>query len=283
MGTTALIRAVIVYWVTLASATPTFTAALSAPILPTAYTANWILFDTPDNTTIPPYNATLPAGSYSFGTTYYDWSKQAMVEVYYDKCIDIFPSAGNNYSCMFLNVNASTFLTRSFANGTNSCCLFETPWYPPPPNFLHQDGISFAGVTHKMSVLPINWWNIPVPPPAGPFSYGFYPAQWTQLLLHNQEANVAAHMPKVQVEGVEEHKGGETVGVPAGFSFRSIIGFTLQMFYDVRAGPNSSVFDIPQLCNSAPSCNFGGGSAIPSNEATPPNVSPSISLSRRPL
>jgi hypothetical protein len=104
------------------------------PELPVQYISNFILFDT-ESTIVPPYTDYLPPGSVSFGTTFYDWTLRSMVEVYRDKCVDIFPG-GNDFGCHFINIQNRTLLTRQFANGTEDCCVYQPRWFPPPPDFL---------------------------------------------------------------------------------------------------------------------------------------------------
>jgi hypothetical protein len=88
------------------------TASL-APILPQYFVANFTEYTAP-LTRDPPYVDGVPEAPFyaSRGATYYDWTRQAMIEERYDYCVNIFPE-GNMYPCTFFNANNISYLIRN--------------------------------------------------------------------------------------------------------------------------------------------------------------------------
>lgn len=93
---------------------------------------NWTMYSATDFYPLPPY-ANEPPAPYTAarGTTYYDFKKLSMVEIYHDWCIPIFPN-GNDWKCIFLNTHNTTWLINDSPD-MGPCCVFGKPWLPPKP------------------------------------------------------------------------------------------------------------------------------------------------------
>eukprot|EP00759_Apiculatamorpha_spiralis_P006917 PhF_6_TR14129/c0_g1_i3/m.22597 len=98
-----------------------------------------------------------------------------MIEKRFDYCVNIFPT-GNNFSCVFHNINATSYL---LTEGPNSpfppCCIFGQPWHPPPPDFLRSKVRSqYVPGNYPWAGVNAQWWIVPsIKPPVGPFYYAF--------------------------------------------------------------------------------------------------------------
>ncbi|EGG19538.1 hypothetical protein DFA_00116 [Cavenderia fasciculata] len=177
----------------------------------------------------PPYaNNMVPAPfKGGRGMTYYDWSNQAMHEVYYDFCVPIF-SNGSDWSCDFINVKGVSYIVThdDAPSDVPPCCVFGDPWYPPSPNFITGCGAT-QNVSAPLNGQEIDYWTIYLPGSGGLFGYGFY-------------AN-----------------GSSTAGwTPGSFFFAAApSGWTIQNFENFRqTTPPASAWVLPDSCNNAQPC-----------------------------
>jgi len=148
------------------------------------------------------------------GITHYDWSLQAMTEIYYDQCIDIFPN-GRDDACQFLSRRDSTYLIKFADRDTSkpkSCCKWRaSEFWAPRPDVLRQMVFDRALPIDQRA---IKRWILDIPMP-GPFGYGIFADS----------------------------------GKPAAFWFPVISGWVQQQFYEFKAErPAAKVFDLPQIC-----------------------------------
>jgi hypothetical protein len=186
-----------------------------APLLPEQFSMQWSMFefssnDRPPFTEIPKPYQTLR------GTTHYDWTKKSMTEIYYDKCIDIFPN-GRDFPCQFTSVDEKTYLIRFSGPGASnpaSCCLWEeTGFWAPRPDVIRNMAFDKS---QSIGGQKANWWILDIPMP-GPFGFGFF----------KKSAN------------------------PAAFWFPVISGWVQQNFSDFSEGaPGAKAFVIPVVCQA---------------------------------
>jgi hypothetical protein len=167
------------------------------------------------------------------GQTFYHWqgsaANSAMLEVYHDICVPIFPRAGNQWPCQFLIKNSTAYLISKDQSTTFApCCVFEKPFYPPAPTFAHV--LSFNGTSSVFGLNNmVDWYVVQGSQPATTFGYGF----------------VTPARP-------------DGTSVPGAFFFGSVGGWAQQNFVDVSVvEPEPSVFTIPDVCIGAPICNWG--------------------------
>ena len=206
------------------------------PLLAPHFTMKWrIVASTNDNSSIPLDWHPLPPKNVKYmlgtGTTYYDWSQKAMLEVYDDYCVPIFGPLTdkiNQFRCNFLNVNLTSYLISLDPSPFPKCCVFgEQVFHPPEPTFLNN---MFYNSSAALFGKPVDWWVLDTDQndPAEPFGYGFY--------------------PKDQVSGYQ---------TPAAFWFRTVDGFSIQYFKDFEVKkPDPSVWKLPSYCVNAPSCGY---------------------------
>lgn len=182
----------------------------------------WNIYAMVTNSSAYPF---VPVKPYTQGTgsTFYDWDRHSMLEVYDDFCVPIFEQ-GNNWRCHFLNINGTSYLV-SWDGPLSPCCVFAEDFNPPSPDFLNAAKVPFNKTT-SLEGRDVNWWVLDGDDPAEPFGYGFV---------------------------ADKH----AVGTPAGFWFRSDNGYASQIFYDVDVSrPDPRTWDLPSACVNAPSCNF---------------------------
>eukprot|EP01062_Namystynia_karyoxenos_P077482 TRINITY_DN7814_c0_g1_i1.p2 TRINITY_DN7814_c0_g1~~TRINITY_DN7814_c0_g1_i1.p2 ORF type:complete len:240 (+),score=41.18 TRINITY_DN7814_c0_g1_i1:71-790(+) len=107
--------------------------------------------------------------------SYYDWTKQAMIEHYVDDCVPIFTS-GWKFECKFLNLNNQALLityNKTRPAGWPPCCLFRKPHHPPAPDFLAALNKS-AVLDSPVGCRQARWWKMDIPPPAGPMWFPWF-------------------------------------------------------------------------------------------------------------
>jgi len=205
----------------------------SPPPLPQAFQCNFTEYTAPQ-TGSPPYVDGLPSPPFyaSRGTTYYDWSRQAMIEVRYDYCVNIFPSFEPTFPCIFHNVNQTSYLISFNTTSLPPCCVFAQPWHPPPPDFLQNGTVLPVGPTPWYGKAAY-WYELPdIKPPTGPFFYAF--------------RNQGTTIPEVYLS----------------FSFPGVTGWVQQNFFNVKnSAPEQSVWDVPPQCvppagETLPNCGF---------------------------
>lgn len=198
------------------------------PAIPQGFYGSFTEYSAP-LTAPPPYINGIPDAPFiaTRGEVYYDWASQAMIEKRLDYCVNIFPT-GNNFTCIFHNVNKTSYLVTA---GPNSpfppCCVFGQPWFPPPPDFLQtRVQAQFAAYAPWSNVSAL-WWVVPsVAPPTGPFWYAFASEQSPQVYLS--------------------------------FSFPGVNGWVQQNFFNITyAAPDPAVFELPAQCNGGKVDNCG--------------------------
>jgi len=186
-----------------------------APFLAEQFSMNWLMYEF-NSIQPPPFSAIPTPHKISRGQTHYDWSKKRMIEIYFDRCINIFPT-GNDFSCKFISDHDKTYLIK-FTVGTletpKSCCLWsKEPFWAPRPDVLRN--MRFHKKT-KSEGQTINWWIYDIPLP-GPFGYG-----------------TSKNLPR-----------------PVAFWFPVIDAWVQQNFFDYKEEkPDHKVFDLPQVCQS---------------------------------
>jgi len=186
------------------------------PLWPHQYTVNWKMYEFKSETR-PPFLKIPSPHKVIRGKTYYDWSQQSMVEVYFDRCIDIFPK-GNQFSCKFISKKNKTYLVKSRLGEVEkikSCCLWSnSSFWAPRPDVLRN--MKFEKETRTNDGTEILWWIYDIPLP-GPFGYG------------------------------TTKKDSE----PAAFWFPVISGWVQQNFHNFsKSKPDAQVFDLPSKCNT---------------------------------
>jgi hypothetical protein len=145
-----------------------------APILPMRYQMDWVMHEVQSEDRPPFFDLEGSPGRSTAvlpGRTFYDWTQHKMVEVYLDRCINIFPS-GNDFACKFISSGNTTYLVkypRGNLRRADSCCRWsDGDFYAPRPdvlrNFQRQNQSTHDGRT-------TNWWVLEEPMP-GPFGYG---------------------------------------------------------------------------------------------------------------
>ena len=83
-----------------------------------------------------------------------------MIEIYDSHCVPIFEGS-TSWPCHFLNTNKTAYLITFTASAHRPpCCIFQQPFYPPPPNFL--DNVPYNG-TSLLAGRTVNWWGFPGP------------------------------------------------------------------------------------------------------------------------
>ncbi len=162
----------------------------------------------------PPYEEIPKPYTVDRGKTFYDWSEKKMTEIYYDHCIDIFPS-GNNFSCQFISDRDKTYFITFKLNDLNqaqSCCLWSAgEFWAPRPDVLQN--MTFQKETESQK-QQVTWWNYNIPLP-GPFGYGT----------------------------VKEN-------IPYAFWFPVISGWVQQNFSNYSPEkPDPRIFELPDLCH----------------------------------
>lgn len=189
------------------------------PLIANQFSMDWQMYELDPAKETPPVLALIPQNFISSGETHYDWSKRKMVEVYLDRCLNIFPS-GNDFSCKFLSSYGKTYLIRSELGNINklkSCCLLSAdPFWAPRTDVLRNMG--FQKTTGERNKT--NWWILDTPLP-GPFGYGTL----------------------------------ERSGDPVAFWFPVIDKWVQQNFsnYSERQPP-PAVFAFPRICREAQVC-----------------------------
>jgi hypothetical protein len=184
-----------------------------APNWAQQFSMNWNMYEFVSKES-PPF-ATIPQpNQVSRGETHYDWPERKMIEIYYDRCINIFPS-GNDFSCKFISDHDKTFFIKFPLRNLEkpkSCCLWsKDAFWAPRPDVLKN--MSFQKKTLN-SGKTVNWWIYDIPLP-GPFGYG-------------------------TVDGSAE---------PVAFWFPVIGAWVQQNFSDyVQSKPDPKVFELPELC-----------------------------------
>jgi hypothetical protein len=189
-----------------------------APRLAEKFSMDWKMVEF-ESKTRPPFTSIPKPTGVLHGSTYYDWSKKAMTEVYRDQCIDIFPSGRDN-PCRFTSVGDQTHLIRyddKTLKTVKNCCRWSSAafWAPRP------DVGSNMQEDKKMHLgsRPVKWWTLDIPLP-GPFGYGFYEDE-----------------------------------TPAAFWFPVISGWVQQNFENYKPGaPGADAFVLPTACTDAPVC-----------------------------
>jgi len=213
------------------------TAMAVNPKLPLQFQMQWRMVATINNNIsipldwnpLPPKGVQYLVGS---GSTYYDWDRKAMLEIYDDFCVPIFGPLGdrtNLFKCNFLNVNLTSYLISEPPSPFPSCCVFGSQvFHPPAPDFLKHMNFNSAG---QLFDKQVDWWVLDTntDDPAEPFGYGFY-------------KNIN---PETKIRD------------PAAFWFRTVNGFTVQYFrkFEIKT-PNQSTWDLPKICINAPSCGY---------------------------
>ncbi|EFA76268.1 hypothetical protein PPL_10029 [Heterostelium album PN500] len=196
------------------------------PFWPTQWVTDWTIIYTSSDQEPPFSNNNIPppfkGGS---GRTYYDWSNQAMHEVYNDFCVPIF-SNGSDWTCDFINVKGVSYLVTHDDRPADvpPCCIFGDPWYPPAPNFIQTCG-AVQNVTSSLNGQQVDYWTIYLPD-SGSFGYGFY-------------AN-----------------GTSNGWTPASFYFAAApSGWTIQNFENFQpTTPPANAFQVPDSCINASPC-----------------------------
>jgi hypothetical protein len=199
-------------------------AAPEPGIWPDTWSTDWIITNHPGEDPVPPYGSVVPGPMVQgTGKTYYDWTTQSMLEIYYDFCVPIF-SYGNDWRCRFLIVDQVSYLMVMDpvqVEVPKNCCVFMNPFHPPPPNFAVRAQMPYNTTTELgpgTGDRKVNWFVLDGPEPM-PFGYGF------------EDANP---------------------NNPGGFFFRGYQGWTQQDFFNFQAGPvPSDVFDLPSSCKAA--------------------------------
>lgn len=195
--------------------------AIPPPLLPTAYSMNWDMYEFSGSQRPPRAELSQPLGVIH-GSTYYDWSRKSMTEIYRERCIDIFPE-GRDYPCQFTSIADKTFFIRfakSEAHQVESCCLWRRePFWPPRPDVLR---VMSYDQQQSWQGVDTTWWILDTPEP-GPFGYGL--------------------------------SGGR----PVAFWFPVISGWVQQVFRDFSTvAPASAPFELPVICRatSLPQCDL---------------------------
>jgi hypothetical protein len=197
-------------------------ALKSPPLLQNKYSMDWTMYEF-KATQSPPFQSIPRPVLAMRGHTSYDWSEKKMTEVYFDRCIDIFPS-GNDFSCQFISDHDKTyFITFKLKDLTKaqSCCLWsEDAFWAPRPDVLQN--MKFQ---KQMAIQgeQANWWIYDIPLP-GPFGYGI----------------------------------GEQSSRPISFWFPVISGWVQQNFFNYAIdNVGNSDFDLPPICKGKPNgCNL---------------------------
>lgn len=210
------------------------------PILPQYFQGQFTEYTAYDDTAGPPYvNGVPPAPLLaSRGRVYYDWRLRNMIEVRYDYCVNIFPTAGHDFPCTFQNVNGTSYLiTYNRSAVLPPCCVFAKPWFPPQPAFLRDNVTAVFFSEAPWNAGKANWFKVPsIQPPTGPFFYSF----------------------NASIPSTEEQ-------VYSSFAFPGISGWVQQSFFDISATPpDASVWELPGIClpvETLPSCDFFGSSS----------------------
>jgi len=189
------------------------------PLWDNFYSMDWEMYELDPALYTPPV-LEMPADRLvSRGETHYDWTKRKMVEVYKDRCINIF-SNGNDFSCKFFSTYGRTFLIRYDLGDTTrprSCCEIEGDFWAPRKDVLRNMG--FQKETGAGATLT-QWWLLDTPLP-GPFGYG--------TMKRSQN--------------------------PKAFWFPVIGAWVQQNFFNYsEEQPPSSVFSMPRICRDAPVC-----------------------------
>lgn len=184
-----------------------------SPVWAHQFSMDWTMYEIKSRER-PPFENIPVGSSHTQGRTYYDWTSKKMVEIYFHRCINIFPN-GNNFSCKFISDHDRTYLIK-FPIGRfgkpDSCCRWSRDafWAPRPDvlqNFSFQKTSTFADNS-------VNWWIHDVPLP-GPFGYG------TEV----------------------------TTGEPVAFWFPVIGAWAQQNFSGyTRQNPDPRVFALPAIC-----------------------------------
>eukprot|EP00117_Sycon_ciliatum_P040162 scpid93606/ scgid29556/ len=191
---------------------------------PEKWISDWTLYHVLPEDPTPPYaDGKVPEQSRKGrGRTYYDWSKLAIIEEYYDFCVPIFVE-GHNFTCHFLNVNnVSYFITfDDRPSWTPPCCIFGKPWLPPSPSTI-SNTLPFYG-KKPFHDREVNWYRNT--PPAGEltFGYGFY----------------------------------ADTGLPAEFFFNGQHGWALQDFANLSlTTPPDAKWILPKSCEGVKECDL---------------------------
>lgn len=191
-----------------------------APLLPEFFQMDWNMYEV-EGEEAPPFTDLSRARAILPGKTFYDWSRQSMVEVYSDRCISIFPS-GNDFACKFISRGARTYLAkykRGDLSKLESCCRWtDGDFYAPRPDVLRN--FSWLRRTEAAG-RSTDWWWLDEPLP-GPFGYGL-----------------------------------DTIsGEPRTFLFPVIGAWAQQNFFNFSsARPDQMEFNLPELCSEvAPVC-----------------------------
>jgi len=207
----------------------------AVPVMPPHYIMNFIQYEVFDPKVYPPYsgNGLPPVKEYnvSYGQTYYDWSKFAMIENY-TYCVPIF-TQGNRWPCEFLNVNNISYLLSWGSSPFPPCCIFEQPWRPVGPRFL--DKLSY----NKTTILQgksVDWWVLGADNPMNVFGYGIYP----------DVVNNTYYQPAVfYFAGLYNISNALTEG------------WCSQQFVDFQfVVPPEDVWNVPEDCVNAVKCNW---------------------------
>jgi len=206
-------------------------AASSNTNWPQWFVTNWTMYSTPLDANEPPYtsNNGLPDPPYraTRGASFYDWTKFAMLGVYVEECVPIFPH-GSRWPCHFLNANNVSYLLTfdDQPKGHPPCCIFRKPWLPPSPTFVQHIPYNTSTLLNGETV---DWYVLNGPMPA-PFGYGFY---------HSSSS-------------------------PAAFYFRGFLGWTMQVYANfTNEQPQAAVFEIPSVCANATLCKISRGTTWP--------------------
>lgn len=183
-----------------------------APLLAEQFSMEWDMFEFASEER-PPFAKVPEPHIILRGTTHYDWKRQAMTEIYHDKCIDIFPQ-GRDYRCQFLSLEDKTYLIRSPENEPVSCCLWSKEgFHAPRPDVIRNMRFD---TSIPLGLRTMDSWLLDIPLP-GPFGYGFY----------------------------------RDTAEPAAFWFPVISGWVQQNFRNyVEAKPENKAFDLPSSCRA---------------------------------
>lgn len=182
-----------------------------APLLPHKFSMDWRMHEFKSNSRPP---VALNQNSHVIrGSTYYDWDRHSMTEIYRDQCIDIFPE-GRDFPCQFTSVGSKTFFIKYAKSNhahVDSCCLWsKDPFWAPRPDVIRNMKFDIVGNTR---VAGINWWILDIPMP-GPFGYGL-----------------------------------QKNGAPSAFWFPVISGWVQQEFMNFKNhAPGAKYFQVPNQC-----------------------------------
>ena len=203
--------------------------------VPKYFTMNWNYYHVYNNDQEdenPPYPNGVPTKSNYIigpGITYSDSSFRggSQVEIYYERCIPIFPVLSNEFSCTFININDEKkgyVVAKNPPSDFPKCCIIQQPFAKPKDDF--SDLMNYEGVKIYPNInREYLSFKVDMPDIGGEFEYSF----WNKALL--DENNNTFYEPSFfKFKGINDH-----------WIFQRFYNFLLKR-------PDSAIFDVPDIC-----------------------------------